>query len=154
ERLPEPARKHRDALARLLADRARFETREFLQTLPKLEDAGASSDPPPAATEHAGKRRVGAYALLHLLGRGGMGSVWLAERTDGRIKRRVALKLPHAGLATGTFAERLTRERDILASLSHPNIARLYDADVTPEGQPFLALEYVEGLPLTDYCDA
>src|SRR4030095_1678328 len=82
-----------------------------------------------------------------------MGSVWLAERIDGKLKRQVALKFPYAGPNQRQLAQRLAHERDILASLEHPNIARLYDADVTSLGQPFLVLEYVDGIPINDYCD-
>ena len=89
--------------------------------------------------------------MLRELGIGGMGSVWLAERADGTLKRQVALKLPRASWARG-LAERMARERDILASLEHPNIARLYDAGTDAEGRPFLALEYVEGQPIDLYC--
>jgi serine/threonine protein kinase/tetratricopeptide (TPR) repeat protein len=91
---------------------------------------------------------VGPYRLLRELGRGGMGFVWLAERIDGTLKRQVALKLPKQQLG-----ERFARERDILASLVHSNIARLYDAGATTGGQPYLALEYVKGEPLTAWCD-
>jgi eukaryotic-like serine/threonine-protein kinase len=94
---------------------------------------------------------VGPYRLISELGRGGMGAVWLAERTDGQLKRQVALKLPHIAWG-GALAERLTRERDILASLEHAHIARLYDAGVDREGRPFLAMEYVEGRPIDVYC--
>jgi eukaryotic-like serine/threonine-protein kinase len=96
--------------------------------------------------------RIGPYQLLRQIGEGGMGSVWLAERADGAFKRTVALKLPHVSWS-GALAERLARERDILASLEHPNIARLYDAGVAVDGRPYLALEYIEGTPLTRYCD-
>jgi serine/threonine-protein kinase len=96
---------------------------------------------------------VGAYRLLRLLGEGGMGSVWLAERADGALKRTIALKRPHVSWI-GSLAERMAQERDILASLEHPNIARLYDAGVTPNGQPYLALEYVEGVWINEYCAA
>jgi serine/threonine-protein kinase len=85
--------------------------------------------------------RVGPYELIRELGRGGMGTVWLARRTEGLTRRTVALKLPHAGMLHAEFAARMSRERDILESLAHPNIARLYDAGVTPAGQPYLALE-------------
>jgi serine/threonine-protein kinase len=83
-----------------------------------------------------------------------MAEVWLAERVDGLVKRRVALKLPAAGIHAIQFAERSVRERDILASLVHPGIARLYDAGLAEGGRPFLALEFVEGANLTAYCDA
>jgi serine/threonine-protein kinase len=98
--------------------------------------------------------RVGSYELIRELGRGGMGTVWLARRTEGLTRRVVALKLPHPGLLHAEFAARMQRERDILESLAHPNIARLYDAGVTEVGQPYLALEYVEGVPIDAYCDA
>jgi serine/threonine protein kinase len=74
-------------------------------------------------------------------------------RGDGLIKRSVALKLPHSGPHGRYLAEHFASERDILAELSHPNIARLYDAGFAEDGQPFLALEYVAGAPLIDYCD-
>ena len=82
-----------------------------------------------------------------------MGAVWLARRGDGLIKRPVALKLPHPGPHGRQLAERFASERDILAELSHPNIARLYDAGFAADGQPFLALEYVAGAPLIEYSD-
>ena len=99
-------------------------------------------------------RRFGPYCVRSLLGRGGMGSVWLAERVDGLFSRRVALKLVHPALMGLGLAERLARERAILANLDHPNIARLYDAGIAEDGQPYLALEYVAGTPLGTYCDS
>ncbi|MGC4059957.1 MAG: serine/threonine-protein kinase [Aquabacterium sp.] len=96
---------------------------------------------------------LGPYRLIRPLGQGGMSVVWLAERDDGQMRRHVALKMPHAGPGQALLAERLRRERDILASLEHRNIARLYDVGVTPIGLPFLVLEYVEGQPLPAYCD-
>lgn len=93
------------------------------------------------------------YRLIRELGRGGMSVVWLAERADGVVKRSVALKMP-LFLLSGADAERFARERDALASLTHPHVARLYDAGVTESGQPFIALEYVDGANLTAYCDA
>jgi serine/threonine-protein kinase len=96
---------------------------------------------------------VGGYRLQQLLGQGGMGAVWLAERVGTSFKRRVALKLLHSTLVGASFVERFHRERDILASLTYPDIARLYDAGVTETGRPFLALEYVNGIPINRYCD-
>ena len=81
-----------------------------------------------------------------------MSSVWVAERADGLIKRRVALKLPHVGWASPDLAQRMARERDILASLEHPGIARLYDAGIAGDGRPYLALELVDGKPIDEYC--
>jgi eukaryotic-like serine/threonine-protein kinase len=93
------------------------------------------------------------YRLKRELGRGGMSVVWLAERADGVVKRPVALKMPLFSIL-GADAERFARERDTLAALTHPHIARLYDAGVTESGQPFIALEYVDGENLLAYCDA
>jgi serine/threonine-protein kinase len=146
--LPEAHRVHRPTLERLLADYALVETQDFLNALPRVGVSAASGEPDPGA---AGLR-VGPYRLLRELGRGGMGSVWLAERADGLLKRQVALKLPHPGLATRAFGERLARERDILASLAHPHIARLYDAGVSDEGQPYIALAHVQGKTLIEHC--
>ena len=144
--LPEAHRPHRPALERLLADYARVETDDFMNALPRVGVSAEPDEPEP------GERTLGPYRLLRELGRGGMGSVWLAERADGVLKRRVALKLPHPGLATRAFADRLVRERDILASLAHPHIARLYDAGVSEQGQPYIALAYVQGRTLIDDC--
>ena len=83
-----------------------------------------------------------------------MASVWLADRPDGLLERQVALKLPHVSWGIASFAERMARERKILASLTHPNIARLYDAGVAADGRPFLALEYVDGQPINAYAAA
>ena len=91
--------------------------------------------------------RVGPYVLVREIGRGGMGSVWLAERADGTYKRRVALKLPRLTWAAG-LGKRMARERDIGALLEHPNIARLYDAGVDEHGRPFIAMEYIDGQPI------
>jgi eukaryotic-like serine/threonine-protein kinase len=111
-----------------------------------------------AGTAHAAEptlegRRFGPYRVTGLLGRGGMGSVWRAERADGLFEREVALKLVHPGLLSTTLHERFARERQILAALAHPHIARLLDAGVADDGQPYLALELVEGTPLNQYCD-
>lgn len=138
-------------LRELLLLHAAPETDEFLKVLPRFE-AEVLADAT-AAGQHEGLV-VGPYRLLRELGHGGMGAVWLAERVDGALKRAVALKLPHAGLPAARLTERFARERDILAALVHPNIARLYDAGLAAGGQPFLALEYVDGQPFGAYCDA
>src|SRR5207302_560366 len=96
---------------------------------------------------------VGAYRLLNLIGQGGMGDVWLAERSDGRFEKRVAVKLLRFAVASSSGAGRFKREGRILAQLTHPNIAELLDAGVTSTGQPFLVLEYVQGQPITEFCD-
>lgn len=131
-------------LVRLLKHESAVETADFLERLPSIDIA---LTPAPAA-----EQRVGPYRLLRLLGEGGMASVWLAERDDGLIDRSIALKLPRQAYGN-VFVERAERERGFLARLTHPNIARLYDAGVTGDGQPYLALEYVEGMPIDTYCE-
>ena len=98
-------------------------------------------------------RVFGPYRVCSILGQGGMGSVWVAERIDGLFTRQVALKLVHPALTSHAIAERFAREREILAGLNHPNIARLLDAGLSDDGQAYLALEYVRGTPFTTYCD-
>ena len=112
---------------------------------------------PPAASAVAvgafqAGQRIGPYTLMRLVGEGGMGWVWLAQRADGALTRSVALKLPKWTWSLPDLHSRLARERDILASLEHANIARLYDAGVDAHGRPYLAMEYVEGEPIDGYC--
>jgi serine/threonine protein kinase len=98
-------------------------------------------------------RRAGNYQLDSLLGMGGMGSVYLAHRCDGQFTRQVAIKILGANLRNEFFTERFAVERQLLASLDHPNITRLLDSGVGSEGDPYLVLEYVDGKPITQYCD-
>ena len=98
--------------------------------------------------------RLGAYALEHPLGQGGMGTVWLARRTDGRFEGNVAVKLLNLALIGPSGEARFRREGSVLARLAHPNIARLMDAGVSPSGQPYLVLEYVDGEPIDSYAAA
>lgn len=95
--------------------------------------------------------RIGPWKLLRLLGSGGMGDVWLGERADGTVEHRVAIKRVRG--ASASFTQRLEAERRILARLSHPNIARFIDAGVDATGAPWLALEYIEGDTLNDWCE-
>lgn len=97
---------------------------------------------------------IGPYRLLRAIGSGGMASVWLAEREDGALRRNFALKLPYPASIRRGFAERFARERDILARLRHAHIARLHDAGVDSAGQPYLALDHIEGEQITQWCDA
>jgi serine/threonine protein kinase len=139
-------------LERMLAAKARAANEGFLETLPTLPGPGER-----LAAEWGEGSRVGAYRLVRHIGSGGMAEVWLADRVDGAFERRVALKLlfNHPTRAQReTFVERFKRERDILASLNHPHIAGLHDAGVTPSGQPWLALEVVQGERITEWCDA
>lgn len=124
----------------------------WLDTLPKLSQFEGPPPDPGQMPERPGDE-IGPYRLVRLLGSGGMASVWYAERSDQLMRRAVALKLPLAVAGRG-LAARFERERAILASLTHPHIARLYDAGVTADGRGYLALEYVEGQELDRYCDA
>jgi eukaryotic-like serine/threonine-protein kinase len=102
-------------------------------------------------TELAAGDRVGAWRLVRKLASGGMGAVYLAERADGHFEQQAAIKLLR-GLPTAEALMHLSAERQMLATLQHPHIARLLDGGATPGGQPFLVLEYVEGVPIDDYC--
>jgi eukaryotic-like serine/threonine-protein kinase len=97
-------------------------------------------------------RSIGLYQLLTKIGEGGMGQVWLAEQT-APLQRRVALKLIRWGTYDDTLLHRFQAERQSLAVMDHPSIAKVFDAGATPEGQPYFVMEYVAGLPITDYCD-
>jgi eukaryotic-like serine/threonine-protein kinase len=123
------------------------ELQSFLEMPPGLQVVDAPSGLQPGAN-------VGPYELVRSLGAGGMAEVWLARRADGAFKREMALKLPLLRQLRQDLAQRFAVERDILASLEHPHIARLYDAGVDTSGCPYLAMEYVQGQPLTDWCDA
>jgi eukaryotic-like serine/threonine-protein kinase len=99
-------------------------------------------------------RRVGVYRLIELVGQGGMGDVYRAERADGQYDKQVAIKFVRAGLDTAAILERFRNERQVLASLDHPNIARLLDGGTTEERIPYLVMELIEGTPIDQYCDA
>lgn len=116
------------------------------------------TQPPTHTTEPMSGQHLGPYRILREIGHGGMGTVYLAERDDKQFKKQVAVKLLRGGSATQAahsdlIVRRFRQERQILASLEHPNIARLLDGGATPEGLPYLVLEYIEGQPLDDYCD-
>src|SRR5499427_4902678 len=96
---------------------------------------------------------IGPYRLLKELGIGGMGQVWLAEQSEP-VRRQVALKLIRAGMYDAATVQRFKAERQSLAIMDHPAIAKVFDAGTTPAGQPYLVMEYVDGLPITDYCDS
>ena len=132
-----------DTLAALLDRQGRVDRERFL-------DGNALG---PSGASLAGQA-IGAYTLERPLGAGGMGSVWLARRSDGRFEGQVAVKLLNLALLTRGGAERFAREGSLLARLTHPNIARLLDAGVTGGHQPYLVLEYVEGEPIDRWCAA
>ena len=157
--LPEPERQARvaevradnpqlgDELAALLLDSQSAQVKDFL-----AKPLVNAVDQTPESTLVG--QRLGAYVLESPLGQGGTGSVWRARREDGRFTGAVAIKLLHLSLLGRAGAERFKREGDILARLTHPNIAHLLDAGVTAGGQPYLVIELVEGERIDRHCDA
>jgi serine/threonine-protein kinase len=138
-------------LHRLLAAHADAATADWLDRGPALTLPAGDG---PAAGSLAEGARVGPWRLLRPLGQGGMAAVWLAERADGAYTRQVALKLPLVWRLDGSTGGRFARERDIVAALEHPHIARLYDAGTGEGGVPWLAIEHVPGQPIDAYADA
>ncbi|HEX6706982.1 MAG TPA: serine/threonine-protein kinase [Albitalea sp.] len=132
-----------EAIAQLLSHLTAIERDAFLEGTPALPEEGMAG------------QTIGPYTIDSELGQGGMGSVWLARRTDGRFEGSVAVKFLNVGLRARGAAERFAREGSILARLAHPNIARLIDAGVAQGGrQPYLVLEYIDGEPIDRYCEA
>ncbi len=160
-----------EALDREGDDRAAFlaaycdgddELRSEVDRLLALESSpGPDLDPPTPTAFHGllpdapagGLRRVGPYEVVRELGSGGMGTVWLAERTDGAFSRQVAIKVLRPGLATAAVLARFQRERQLLAELDHPGIARLYEGGQTEDGLPYLVMEHVDGAPIDRWAD-
>ena len=140
-----------DELAALLADDGQAASQRFL-TGAVTPAIGLGPAPGPGAS--LAGQRLGAYVLESALGQGGGGSVWRARREDGRFDGVVAIKLLHLSLLGRAGAERFRREGQILARLTHPHIAHLLDAGVTPGGQPYLVLELVQGERIDRHCDA
>jgi non-specific serine/threonine protein kinase/serine/threonine-protein kinase len=105
-----------------------------------------------AAREQAG-RRIGAYELMREIGHGGMGAVYLAVRADQQYQKRVAIKLVNRGMDSEGILRRFRNERQILASLDHPNIAKLLDGGTTDDNLPYFVMDYIEGAPINQYCD-
>ncbi len=137
-------------------DELRREVESLVASEPELGDfietpvfrIHPEEDVPLAAGE-----RIGAYRVVRELGRGGMGSVYLAERADEEFEQRVALKLVRRGMDTEEIVRRFRSERQILAHLDHPNIAKLFDGGTAEDGRPYFIMEYVEGQPIDEYCD-
>lgn len=162
-----------EALERAPADRARFLTAacrgrpgvkvevesllaahdECEHFLEHAHPTGVAEESDEAEEPARSGERLGPYRVLHRIGRGGTGTVYLGERADAEFGQRVALKLLRDAAGSRLLVRRFLRERHILARLDHPNIARLLDAGSTGDGRPYLAMEYVEGVPLTAYCD-
>lgn len=146
-----------DALRRRVADLLAADSespssfdRSAAERFPRLFE-GEGDD---SLLEHWIGRQLGPYRIVRELGHGGMGAVFLGERCDGQFEQRVAIKVARIGLGGDEAVRRFLAERRILASLEHPQIARLLDGGVTQEGLPYFAMEYVEGVSIADYCDA
>ncbi|HET8624707.1 MAG TPA: serine/threonine-protein kinase, partial [Gemmatimonadales bacterium] len=136
---------HAAELERLLAAEAELDARGFLPD--------GAWDPETRGGRGLAGQRLGAWTVERPLGQGGMGTVWLARRSDGRFEGTAAVKILNLALLDPIGSERFRREGTMLARLSHPNIARLLDAGVTSGGQPYLVLEHVEGTRIDRYCD-
>ncbi|HEX8367993.1 MAG TPA: serine/threonine-protein kinase [Pyrinomonadaceae bacterium] len=150
-------------LAHIGADEIRREVESLLEgelEAAKFMDASAGAfsadffNDEEVAPDALINQKIGNYKIVRELGRGGMGAVYLGERSDGKFSQQVAVKLLKRELNTADIRRRFARERQILAALAYPNIARLLDAGTTDDGLPFLVMEYVEGLPIDDFCDA
>ena len=135
--------------------RLALELRSLLQASKQIQATGFLN----GEAQHEGAspslvgRKIGAYVIEAALGQGGTGSVWRARRAGGRIDDIVAIKLLHLSLVGRSGAWRFEREAAILARLAHPNISRLIDTGVTADGQPYLVLEFVDGVPIDRHCD-
>ena len=124
---------------------------EFLESAARPAALRSLLDAPPEAPAAA---RIGPYKVLSEIGRGGMGAVYLAERDDHEYRKQVAIKLVRGDVDSASVVGRFRQERQILAELDHPNIARLLDGGTTDEGVPYLVMEHVEGVPIDAYCEA
>src|SRR5690606_37544547 len=145
----------RDALRQLIADASRpglIDAGSGRIARALVDDSGADKVDDDLLADWCG-RLLGPYRLLRLIGQGGMASVFLAEREGGDFEQQVAVKVLRHGMLDPFEQQRFLRERQILARLEHPRIARLIDGGVTREGVPWFAMEYVEGVPVTEYCD-
>lgn len=135
--------------------RAHARAGQFLET-PGVAEAGAAEVVVTAALQGsmpiAAGRSIGPYRIIRELGQGGMGVVYLAERADAVFEKKAAIKVVRGGFASAALMERFRDERRILATLDHPNIARLLDGGATDDGLPYFVLEYVDGIPLDAYC--
>lgn len=153
------------ALERPIAQRRQYveaQTRdpELQQEIFDLLDAENAADPliDPASLFLADDPNItgstiGSYQVIEEIGSGGMGRVYLAERSDGAFTKKVAIKIVKKGMDSAAVVERFTQERQILASLDHPHIAGVLDGGITDDGRPYFVMEYVDGIPITEYCD-
>ncbi len=141
-----------DTLRREVESLISFESRAsaFLEHPAFQASSEASAE---AAGYPEAETQIGPYRLIREIGRGGMGAVYLALRSDDQYQKRVAIKVIKRGMDTDFIVRRFRQERQILAALDHPNIARLHDGGATPEGLPYFVMEYVDGKAIDAYCD-
>ena len=118
-----------------------------------LIDTVASAATTPTTEDTVKRERIGPYRVIHKIGEGGMGVVYLAVGEEDKFKRRVAIKLLKRGMDTAAVLRRFELERQLHAAMNHPGIARLFDGGETDDGLPYLVMEYIEGQPIDDYCD-
>ena len=154
-----PQERDRFLAGACMGDPSLREELEALLAADARSDAGIADAIAGAARELVGGEgiidsRIGAYRIVGEIGAGGMGNVYLAVRADDQYQKKVAIKLIRRGLDTDDMLDRFRHERQILANLEHPYIARLLDGGTAPDGRPFLVMEYVEGKPLDAYCNA
>lgn len=135
-------------LAAMLA--AHDQSLDLLALRPGLAEEGDPADRPDLVAP--APARIGPYRVLGEIGRGGMGAVYLAVRDDGSYTQQVAIKLVKRGMDSDEILRRFVAERQILAQLQHPNIARLLDGGSTADGRPYFVLEHIDGRPLVAYC--
>src|SRR5690606_4479803 len=140
------------ALARELDDL--LSAHEATSRVDRLAESLARRTSRTPAPEDVTPTRIGPWSIVSLLGQGGMGTVYLAERADGAYERRVALKLMRRDMIAPDERRRFLDERQILARISHPCIATFIDGGVTDEGRPWYVMEYIDGRPITEWCDA
>ena len=159
--IDQPAQDQRAALDRLAGEDVDLR-RDVAQLLTTAERTEAVYAPPRQVREPLGAAdappldgtRLGPYDIVRLVGVGGMGTVYEAVRADDQYRQRVAIKLVQRGMDVDLTISRFLRERQILANLQHRNIAALYDGGITPDGRPYLVMEYVDGEPITTWCTA
>ncbi len=134
-------------------DALRLEVESLISAYKTADGLSSPAWPDPSGADATVEgRQIGPYRLVRKLGQGGMGQVWLAEQTVP-VRRQVALKLVRVGLFDEAVLQRFQAERQSLAMMDHPAIAKVFDAGATPDGQPYLVMEYVQGSPITDYCN-
>jgi serine/threonine protein kinase len=163
----ERPQRDRAAYLRVVCARDDQLRKEVESLLASYDESGDFLDQPAAELEISSLRtlddrsaelprilRVGPYQLEQRIGRGGMGSVWLASRVDHEYQMKVAIKMVKRGMDTAEILRRFRSERQLLAGLDHPNIARLIDGGSTPDGLPYLVMEYVEGTRIDQYCES